>query len=151
MRDARVRDNVVAVDEAGGIHATGELEGFAAIGYSGHDHGEALEGAELVVLVGPAYGTEPQAAKAVAPHLTEGRRCWSARPPAPARSPSSAPPGSSSTTSASRWARRARCRTPCASTEPGVINVFHKLATGVYVAGLPRSGTDRLFDLVQDV
>ena len=42
--------NVVAVNEAGGIYASGDLEGFAPIRYSGHDHGEALEGAELVVL-----------------------------------------------------------------------------------------------------
>ena len=36
-------------------------------------------------------------------------------------------------------------------TEPGVINVFLKLTTGVYLAGLPRTGTDRLYDLVKDV
>ena len=36
-------------------------------------------------------------------------------------------------------------------TEPGVINVFLKLATGVFLAGLPRAGTDRLYDLVKEV
>jgi opine dehydrogenase len=36
-------------------------------------------------------------------------------------------------------------------TEPGVINVFLKLTTGVYLAGLPRAGTDRLYELVKDV
>ena len=36
-------------------------------------------------------------------------------------------------------------------TEPGVVNVFLKLTTGVYLAGLPRAGTDRLYDLVKDV
>ena len=36
-------------------------------------------------------------------------------------------------------------------TEPGVINVFLKLTTGVYLAGLPRSGTDRLYELVKEV
>ena len=64
-------DNVVAVAEAGGITASGDLEGFAPIRYAGHDAGEAMDGAELVVVVGPAYGTEPQAVVA-APHLTEG-------------------------------------------------------------------------------
>ena len=34
---------------------------------------------------------------------------------------------------------------------PGRINVFHKLGAGVYVAGLPRSGTDRLLSMIQDV
>src|SRR5664280_2120794 len=48
-------DHVAEVAAAGGIHATGEIEGFAEIAYSGHDIEDALEGAELVVLVGPAY------------------------------------------------------------------------------------------------
>ena len=36
-------------------------------------------------------------------------------------------------------------------TEPGVVNVFHKLTTGIYLAGLPRAGTDRLYALVSEV
>ena len=36
-------------------------------------------------------------------------------------------------------------------TEPGVINVFLKLTTDVYLAAMPRAGTDRLYDLVRDV
>src|SRR3954454_12952426 len=63
--------NVVAVAKAGGITATGDLEGFAPVRYAGTDVGEALDGADLVVLVGPAYSTEPLAASA-APHLTDG-------------------------------------------------------------------------------
>src|SRR4051794_8885257 len=62
--------NVVAVAAAGGITASGDLEGFAPIRYAGLDAGEAMAGAELVLLVGPAYSTEPHAA-AAAPHLTE--------------------------------------------------------------------------------
>ena len=34
---------------------------------------------------------------------------------------------------------------------PGRINIFHKLSAGVYVAGLPRSGTARLLSMIQDV
>ena len=45
--------NVAAVDEAGGITASGDLEGFAPIRYSGHDAGEAMAGAELVRGRGP--------------------------------------------------------------------------------------------------
>jgi opine dehydrogenase len=36
-------------------------------------------------------------------------------------------------------------------TEPGVINVFLKLETAVYLAATPRAGTERLLDLVSDV
>ena len=55
---AHFPDHVAAVSAAGGIHATGEVEGFAALAYSGHDIETALDEVELVVLVGPAYSTE---------------------------------------------------------------------------------------------
>src|SRR5262245_48957960 len=64
-------EHVVAVAEAGGMPAKGQLEGFAPIRYAGHDAAEALDGAELVLVVGPAYATEPLAADA-APHLADG-------------------------------------------------------------------------------
>jgi opine dehydrogenase len=142
--------NVVAVDKAGGIASTGDLEGFAPIRYAGHDVGAALAGAELVVLVGPAYATEPLAAIA-APQLTDGTAVLIC-------------PGSCA--GAIAFKRRVgrelddeRCVVGETSTlpyavrvtEPGAVNVFLKLTTGVYVAGLPRTGTDRLHGLVKDV
>src|SRR4051812_1840390 len=63
--------NVVAVAREGGITARGDLMGFTAVRYSGHDAAEALSGAELVLVVGPAYSTEALAAIA-APHLEDG-------------------------------------------------------------------------------
>ena len=65
-------DHVAEVSASGGIHATGEVEGFATIAYSGHDIETALDEVELVVLVGPAYSTENQA-RVVAPHLVPGQ------------------------------------------------------------------------------
>ena len=56
--------HVAAVAEAGGITATGGLAGFAPVRYAGSDVAEAMAGAELVVVVGPAYATEPLAAAA---------------------------------------------------------------------------------------
>ena len=60
-------DQVAEVGAAGGIHATGEMEGFAEVAYSGHDIEEALDGAELVVLVGlgARHGTPGQCPRAV--------------------------------------------------------------------------------------
>ncbi len=142
--------NVVAVNQAGGITASGDLEGFAPIRYSGHDHGEALEGAELVVLVAPTYGIEPHA-KAAASYLTEVKSVLVC-------------PGSCAGAIAFKRAagldlddervivgETSTLPYAVRVTEPGVINVFLKLATDVYLAALPRSGTDRLYDLVKDV
>jgi opine dehydrogenase len=142
--------NVVAVDKAGGITASGDLQGFAPIRYAGHDAAEAMAGAELVVLVGPAYSTEPLAALA-GPHLTDGIAVLIC-------------PGSCAGAIAfkraaglerddERYVVGETSTLPYAVrvTEPGVVKVFLKLTTGVYIAGLPRAGTDRLYGLVKDV
>jgi opine dehydrogenase len=143
-------ENVVAVDRAGGITARGDLEGFAPVRYAGHDAAEALSGAELVLLVGPAYSTEPLAA-AAAPHLTDGTAVLIC-------------PGSCAGAIAfkrtvglelddPRYVVGETSTLPYAVrvTEPGVVNVFLKLSAGLYLAGLPRAATDRLHDLVKDV
>jgi opine dehydrogenase len=142
--------NVVAVNAAGGITASGDVQGFAPIRYAGHDAAEAMAGAELVVLVGPAYSTEPLATEA-GRHLADGMAVLIC-------------PGSCAGAIAFKRAAGlelddTRCVVGETSTlpyavrvtEPGMVNVFLKLTTGVYLAGLPRAGTDRLYDLVKDV
>jgi opine dehydrogenase len=142
--------NTVAVHQAGGITASGDLEGFAPIRYAGHDVAEAVAGAELVVVVGPAYSTEPLAIT-VGPHLSDGMAVLVC-------------PGSCAGAIAFKRAAGLELddtrivvgethTLPYAVrvTEPGVINVFLKLTTGVYLAGVPRVGTERLYDLVRDV
>ena len=142
--------NVVAVDAAGGISASGDLQGFAPVRYSGHDPAEAIDGAELVLVVGPAYATEPLAA-AAGPHLTDGMAVLIC-------------PGSCGGAIAFKHAAGLalddeRCvvgeshTLPYAVrvTEPGEINVFLKLTTGVFLAGIPRAGTERLYELVKEV
>ncbi len=143
-------DHVAEVAAVGGIHATGAIEGYAEIVYSGHDVETALDGAELVVLVGPAYSTEHQTS-VVAPHLVPGQAvlvcpasCAGAitfkRTAGLALDDETITVGESSTLP---YAVRI--------VAPGRINVFHKLGGGVFVAGLPRSGTDRLLSMIQDV
>lgn len=143
-------ENVVAVAGAGGIKSSGELEGFAAVRYAGHDAAEAMAGAELVLLVGPAYSTEPLAA-VTGPHLTGDMAVLIC-------------PGSCAGAIAFKRTVGLELEDPdyvvgetstlpyaVRVTAPGVVNVFHKLNSGVYLAGLPRAGTDRLYALVRDV
>ncbi len=63
---------ISAISAAGGITASGDLAGFAPVPYAGHDLARALEGADLVYLVGPAYATE-HFANAVRPYLAAGQ------------------------------------------------------------------------------
>ena len=109
-----------------------------------------MAGAELVVIVGPAYSTEALAADA-APHLVDGMAVLVC-------------PGSCGGAIAFKHTAGLALdderiivgethTLPYAVrvTDLGVINVFLKLKTDVFLAALPRSGTDRLYDLVKDV
>lgn len=142
--------SIEAVAEAGGITATGDLEGFAPIAYAGHDAGAALQGANLVVLVGPAYGTtamaeavrdqlRPEMAVLVCPASCAGALTF-----ARAIGADPADPGMViGETSTLPYAVRI--------TAPATIHVFLKLRAGLFLAGLPRAGTQRLFDLTHEV
>ena len=74
VRLRAVPANVAAISAQGGIRSSGQLEGFAAIGYAGHDVAQALDGAELVFAVSPAFATEPTAA------CRRSRTCGPGRP-----------------------------------------------------------------------
>ncbi len=143
-------EHLVDVAAAGRIIAHGDLEGTAPVRYSGSDAGEALDGAELVVVVGPAYATEPLAL-AAAPHLREGMAvlvnpgsCAGAiafkRAAGLALDDRAVTVGETSTLP---YAVRI--------TAPAEITVYLKLTTDLFLAGLPRSETGRLLELVADV
>jgi opine dehydrogenase len=142
--------HVIAVAEAGGIRASGGLEGFAPVRYAGTDVAEAMAGAELVVMVGPAYATEPLAA-AAGPHLADGMAvlvCPGSCAGALAfKRAAGLEPGDDrivvGETSTLPYAVRI--------TGPGEINVFLKLETAVFLAATPRTGTERLYGLVSEV
>jgi opine dehydrogenase len=143
-------EHALAVQQAGGIRSSGDLEGFAPIAYAGTDAAEAMSGAELVLLVGPAYATEPLAA-AARPHLTNGMAVLVC-------------PGSCAGAIAfkravgvdlhdERFTVGETSTLPYAVrvTDPATITVFLKLTAGLYLAGVPRSSTRRLHDLIADV
>jgi len=65
-------ERIQHIRDAGGIYAEGQLEGFAPIHYAGHDIETALDGADLIIVVGPAYSTRPFA-QVCRPHLRDGQ------------------------------------------------------------------------------
>ena len=143
-------DHVAEVADAGGIHASGEIDGFAEITYSGHDAATALEGADLVVLVGPAYSTEHQA-REVAPHLTPGQAVLLCPASCAAAITFKHTVGLALEDESITVGETSTLPYAVRIVAPGKINVFHKLDGGIYVAGLPRSGTQRLLSMIQDV
>ena len=98
----------------GGIRSSGQLEGFEEIDYAGHDIAQALDGAELIFAVSPAFATEPTAAVAQ-PHLRPGQNivvCPSSCAGSLVFKDDAGPERSTTTPTTS--ARPARCPTPCA-------------------------------------
>jgi opine dehydrogenase len=143
-------DNVATITEQGGINAEGDISGFGPIAYSGHDIDEALQDAELIYVVGPAYSTEPFG-EAVAGKLVPGQTVIV--------SPSSCG-GALAFKRAARLAlndesiRIAETSTlhyAVRLTEPGRIRVFLKLKAGNLLAALPRGQTGDILELIADV
>ena len=143
-------DHVAEVAAAGGINAIGAIEGFAEIAYSGHDAETALDGAELIVPVGPAYSTENQA-RVVAPHLVPGQAVLVCPASCAGAITFKRAAGLNLDDDSITVGETSTLPYAVRIIAPGRINVFHKLGAGVYVAGLPRSGTDRLLSMIQDV
>lgn len=128
--------NIDAINLQGGIYCKGKIEGFAKLKYAGHDIQKAIESAEFILAIGPAYSTSAFA-QAVKPHIrSEQYICVC---------PSSC--GGAivfkrtlgyeledknmvvSETSTLPYA--------CRCYEPGKVHIFHKLSGGVYFAALP--------------
>ena len=146
----RFPEHIAAIDESGGIHSDGDLEGFMPIAYAGHDIETALDGADVIYAVGPAYSTGPFA-EASRPYLMKGQTVIVC-------------PGSCggalvfkkgagldlrdedlvvAETSTLPYAVRLMA--------PGRIHVYLKLKEGVYLAALPASQTDQVLDQTRDV
>ncbi len=141
---------IAAVAAQGGIHAEGDLQGFAPIASAGHDLESALSGAELVFIVGPAYSTQPFG-EACKPHLRAGQSviicpgsCGGAIIFKQAISGEHGSGGVLvSETSTLPYAVR--------STTPGRIRVFLRLRGGITLAALPSMETSRVLARVRSI
>ena len=146
----RFPDNVAKIAEQGGIHAEGDIAGFAPIAYSGHDIDEALQDARLIYVVGPAYSTEPFG-EAVAGRLSAGQTV--------VVSPSSCggalafkrAAGLAVDDDSIRVAETSTLHYAVRLTEPGAIRVFLKLRAGNLLAALPGAHTNDILELIADV
>lgn len=132
---------IAAINDNGGIYVEGQLEGFATLNYAGHSIAKALDKAELVVIVGPAYSTI-HFAKVIKNHIQNGQHIVVC-------------PGSIgggfivkkelglsheddsiivSETSTLPYAARI--------IKPGHVRIFNRLKGGLYISALPVSKTD---------
>jgi opine dehydrogenase len=139
-----------AIQAQGGIYAEGDVDGFAKIEYAGTDIKKAIDGAVLVIPVGPSYSTEPFA-NAVKDIINE-KQIYILNP------------GSNGgalvtkkifdkTDNAKNVVIAETSTLPYAArnTKPGSVKVYLKLIGGLYLAAIPHSETERALKLFQQV
>ena len=143
-------DNIATIAEQGGIHAEGDISGFGAIGYAGHDIDDALQGAELIYVVGPAYSTEPFG-KAVAGKLHAGQTVIVSPGSCGGALAFKRAAGLAVNDESVRVAETSTLHYAVRLTEPGHIRVFLKLKAGNLLAALPGSHTTDILELINDV
>jgi opine dehydrogenase len=143
-------ENIRAVQDNGGIRCEGELEGFQLVVSAGHDIEEALDGADIIYAVGPAYSTKPFA-EACRPYLQKGQTVIVC--------PGSCGGSVEFKKGAGLELRDTEIIVAETSTlpyavrllEPGKIKIFNKLKGGLFLAAVPAKSTNYVLEQVRDV
>ncbi|GAA3347625.1 NAD/NADP-dependent octopine/nopaline dehydrogenase family protein [Amorphoplanes nipponensis] len=149
-RAEHAHHNLEAVRAKGGITSQGRLEGFAPVAYAGTDVAAAMDGAEIVFVVGPAFATEPFGHD-LAPHLRPGMTvvicpgsCGGAlafkRAAGMAVHDDSIIVGETSTLPYA-----------CRSDGEGNVHVFHRFDTGLFASAVPRSGNGKFLEILRQI
>ncbi len=142
--------NIAAIAERRGIEAEGDIEGSAPVAGAGHDIDAALDGAELIYVVGPAYSTAPFGS-AVAGKLRAGQTVIVSPSSCGGALAFKRAAGLSVDDDSVRVAETSTLHYAVRLTEPGKIRVFLKLKAGNLLAGLPGSHTGDILRLIGDV
>lgn len=147
---ARFPGNIEAIAQHGTITAEGDISGSARIAYAGHDIDEALEGAELIYVVGPAYSTEPFG-QVVAGKLTPGQTVIVTPGSCGGALAFKKAAGLAIDDDAVRVAETSTLHYAVRLVAPSKIRVFLKLRAGNLLAALPGTHTSAVLELVSDV
>ena len=142
--------NIATIAEQKGIHAEGDIAGFANIVSAGHDVDEALQDAELIYVVGPAYSTTPFG-EAVAGKLKAGQTVVVSPCSCGGALAFKKAAGLDVADDSIRVAETSTLHYAVRLTKPGSIRVFLKLKAGNLLAALPGQHTDAVLKLIEDV
>ncbi|MGI9237068.1 MAG: NAD/NADP octopine/nopaline dehydrogenase family protein [Woeseiaceae bacterium] len=142
--------NVAAIAAQEGIHAEGDIAGFAAITNASHDIDATLEDAELIYVVGPAYSTSPFG-EAVAGKLKAGQTVIVSPCSCGGALAFKKAAGLDVEDDTIRVAETSTLHYAVRLTKPGSIRVFLKLKAGNLLAALPGKHTDAVLKLIEDV
>ncbi len=143
-------ENIAAVAGQKGIHAEGDIAGFATVTSASHDVDATLEGAELIYVVGPAYSTTPFG-EAVAGKLSAGQTVIVSPSSCGGALAFKKAAGLDVEDDSIRVAETSTLHYAVRLTEPGRVRVFLKLKAGNLLAALPGRHTDAVLQMIADV
>jgi len=143
-------ENINAIADRGEIVADGDIEGTAGIAYAGHDIDKALQDAELIYAVGPAYSTEPFG-EAVAGKLRPGQTVIVTPGSCGGALAFKKAAGLAVEDDAVHVAETSTLHYAVRLIAPATIRVFLKLKAGNLLAALPNTRTREVLKLVADV
>ncbi|MBT3175704.1 MAG: opine dehydrogenase [Desulfobacula sp.] len=143
-------ESIKAVQSNKGIYCEGELEGFQPVAYAGHEIEKALDGADIIYAVGPAYSTKPFA-EVCKPFLKKGQIVIVC--------PSSCGGAIEFKNGSGLGIRDEEVLIAETSTlpyavrllEPGKIRIFNKLKGGLFMAAVPARNTNYILEQIRDV
>lgn len=143
-------ENIRSIQRKGGIWAEGGLEGFAPIAYAGHDAGKAMDGAEVIFVVGPAYSTRP-IAKVCRAYLQKRQTIVVCPGSCMGSVEFKNVAGLSMRDQDIIVAETSTLPYAVRIVEPGKIRVFLKLRGGLILAAVPARATGSVLDTIGDL
>jgi opine dehydrogenase len=143
-------ENIEAIGAKQLITAEGDISGSANVAYAGHEIDEALNGAELIYVVGPAYSTEPFG-RAVAGKLQPGQTVIVSPSSCGGALAFKRAAGLALENDSVRVAETSTLHYAVRLARPGHIRVFLKLKAGNLLAALPGKHTPDILQLISDV
>jgi opine dehydrogenase len=147
---AQFPENIAGIASQGGIHAEGDISGFCEIAYAGHDIDRALQDAQLIYVVGPAFSTEPFG-EAVAGKLLPGQTVIVSPGSCGGALAFKLAAGLAVDDDTVRVAETHTLHYAVRLTEPGRVHVFLKLKAGNLLAALPGKYTADILTMISDV
>ncbi|MEJ2255662.1 MAG: NAD/NADP octopine/nopaline dehydrogenase family protein [Woeseiaceae bacterium] len=143
-------ENIAAIDARKSITAEGDISGSATVAYAGHEIDEALKGAELIYVVGPAYSTEPFG-QAVSGKLRAGQTVIVSPSSCGGALAFKQAAGLALEDDTIHVAETSTLHYAVRLAKPGHIRVFLKLKAGNLLAALPNRHTSDILSLIADV
>ncbi len=139
-----------SIQEAGGIYAEGQLQGFAPIDYAGHDIRTVLSDVKTIIAVGPAYSTRPFA-EACKPYLRQGQVVLICPGSCVGSLEFKIGAGLALDDREVLVAETSTLPYAVRMVGPATIKVFLKLQGGLFVSAVPANDSGKVLDAVSDV